>query len=300
MTVVTEFPIETRWLPDPLRTRGMSTAELRGAFLLEKLFVPDALRLVQCDLDRAVVGAAMPAKHSLPLEKCSQLGSEYFTERRELGVINIGGPGTVVVDETLYRLETRHGLYIGRGTRKIVFDKVTPENGGGLTSAPSAAGLAPDFPCFYFVSYPAHQAYPTRHISLSDAEATELGTVEEANRRVIRKYIRPPAVNSCQLVMGLTELAAGSVWNTMPPHVHPRRSEIYMYFDFPDGDLVLHNFGQPDETRHLIVRSRQAVLSPGWSIHAGVGTRSYAFIWAMGGENQEFGDMCAVAKEDLR
>lgn len=253
----------------------MTTAELRQAFLVESLFAPGELRMVYVDVDRAIAGAAAPTREPLALGTSKELASEYFAERREIGVINVGGPGTVTVDGEAFALERRDGLYIGRGSRDIRFE--------------SADAMAPAL--LYFVSYPAHAGYPTRRLTLADAGDVHLGAVADANVRTIHKYIHPAGAQSCQLVMGLTELEVGSVWNTMPPHTHERRSEVYLYFDIDDEALVFHMMGAPEETRHVVVRNRQVVLSPSWSIHCGVGTRRYSFVWAMGGENQDFDDM---------
>jgi len=267
--------METRYLPDPRRFATLTTAELRQAFLVEALFAPGELRMVYVDVDRAIVGAAAPTREPLALGTSKELASQYFAERREVGVINIGAAGAVTVDGEAHVLERRDGLYIGRGSRDIHFE--------------SADAMAPAL--FYFVSYPAHAAYPTRRLTMADAGDVKLGTEADANVRTIHKYIHPGGAQSCQLVMGLTELEVGSVWNTMPPHTHERRSEVYLYFDIDDDALVFHFMGAPEETRHVVVRNRQVVLSPSWSIHCGVGTRRYSFIWAMGGEKQDFDDM---------
>jgi 4-deoxy-L-threo-5-hexosulose-uronate ketol-isomerase len=206
------------------------------------------------------------------------MASEYFAERREVGVINIGGEGVVTVDAKRYDVRHADALYIGRGARQIVFSSATP-------TTPAQ---------FYFVSYPAHAPYPTRHVPFESAQSVRLGSQRDANLRTINKLIHPGAFTTCQLVMGLTRLEEGSVWNTMPPHTHQRRSEVYMYFDLPSTALVFHFMGAPGETRHIVVRNGQAVLSPSWSIHTGVATQAYSFIWAMGGENQVFDDMDGV------
>jgi 4-deoxy-L-threo-5-hexosulose-uronate ketol-isomerase len=271
------------YLPDPASFARMSTAEIRRRFLLDNLFASSRIELFHTDLDRAVIGTAVPNGGLLALEAPSELVSEYFLQRRELGVINIGGTGFVRVDGQDYRLEHRDGLYVGRGNRQIEFG--------------SSDSMTPAF--FYLVSYPAHASHPIKHICACEAESTSLGNPGTANRRTINKYIRPPAIESCQLTMGVTDLEEGSVWNTMPAHLHPRRSEIYMYFDLPEDAVVFHCMGEPDETRHIVVRNRQAVLSPGWSIHCAAGTAPYSFIWAMGGENREFSDMDAIPMNKL-
>jgi 4-deoxy-L-threo-5-hexosulose-uronate ketol-isomerase len=271
------------YLPDPASFARMSTAEIRRAFLLDNLFEPGGIRLFSAPVDRAVIGAAVPNARPLALHAPGELASEYFTQRRELGVINIGGPGLVRVEGRDYQLASRDGLYVGRGNRQVEF--------GSIESGTPAL--------FYLVSYPAHASYPTKQIRQSETESTSFGSATTANRRTIHKYIYAPAVETCQLTMGLTELGEGSVWNTMPVHRHPRRTEIYLYFDLPPEAVVFHYLGEPGETRHIVVRNRQVVLSPGWSIHSGSGTARYAFIWTMGGENREFSDMDAVAMEEL-
>jgi 4-deoxy-L-threo-5-hexosulose-uronate ketol-isomerase len=248
--------------------RHLSTAELRQRFLLEDLFAPGAVRLVRTDLDRALVGSAVPDSGRLAL-------AEGMLARRELGVINLGEAGTVTVDGVVHQIGRLDGLYVGRGSQTVDFASEDP-------ARPAA---------FYLLSYPAHAVHATALILAGDAHRTELGDPAQANRRTIRRYIHPGGPASCQLVMGVTELAEGSVWNTFPPHTHDRRTEIYCYFDLPDKGMVLHLMGRSDETRHLIVRDRQAILSPAWSIHSGAGTGAYRFVWGMGGENQEFADM---------
>jgi 4-deoxy-L-threo-5-hexosulose-uronate ketol-isomerase len=271
-------------MPHPDQTRRMTTDELRAAFLVDDLFEPDEVTLRAVDLDRVILGGAVPLDAPLPLEAPAALGAEYFAERREIGVLSIGGAGRVRVDGDTHALGTRDMLYIGRGSRDVVFES---------ESADEPAR-------FYLVSYPAHAEHPTRLITRDAAQTAELGGTETANRRVIRKYIHPDGARSAQLVMGITELAEGSVWNTMPAHTHQRRSEVYLYFQLPGDDVVFHFMGMPAETRGLIVRDGEVALSPSWSIHAGCGTRRYTFCWAMGGENQDFGDMQGVAMSDLR
>jgi 4-deoxy-L-threo-5-hexosulose-uronate ketol-isomerase len=212
-----------------------------------------------------------------------EMAADYFCERRELGIINIGGEGEVVVDDKTYSMKHKDALYVGRGSKKIVFKSLNSAN-------PSK---------YYFVSYPAHAEFPTKHASFEDATPVHLGSLATSNERTIYKYIFPDGIKSCQLVMGLTELNEGSVWNTMPVHTHQRRSEIYMYFNLPEDAVVLHLIGKPTETKHIIIRNEQAVLSPSYSIHSGSGTSNYSFIWAMGGENQEFDDMDWVDMKDL-
>ncbi|HJU67478.1 MAG TPA: 5-dehydro-4-deoxy-D-glucuronate isomerase [Gemmatimonadaceae bacterium] len=262
----------------------MTTDELRASFLVPDLFQPGQVTLRAVDLDRVVLGGAVPLRESLRLEAPAAMAAEFFAQRRELGVLNIGASGHVRVDGVSHPMRNRDGLYVGRGARELIFESDSPEQ-------PAR---------FYLVSYPAHVSCPTRHITRERANVTELGTVKQANRRRLYKYIYPGGVESAQLVMGITELEEGSVWNTMPPHTHVRRTEVYLYFDLPDDALVFHFVGEPAETRNVIVRDGQVALSPAWSIHAGCGTTSYTFCWAMGGENQEFADMQMVAMRDLR
>ncbi|MFB0516553.1 MAG: 5-dehydro-4-deoxy-D-glucuronate isomerase [Candidatus Neomarinimicrobiota bacterium] len=269
--------MEIRYLADQVRYQQMNSQELRETFLIQDLFVQDQVSLYYTETDRCVVGSAVPVNQALRLSVGKELASDYFAERREVGIMNIGATGSVVADGTAYELRNREGLYVGRGSKEIVFHSASAEQ-------PAK---------FYLLSYPAHKAYPTKKVGKQQASTVALGSVEKANKRTIFKYIHPASMESCQLVMGLTELEKGSVWNTMPPHTHERRTEIYMYFDLGD-DLLFHFMGAPEQTRHLVVREGQAVVSPSWSIHAGVGTSNYAFIWGMGGENQEFDDMDGI------
>jgi 4-deoxy-L-threo-5-hexosulose-uronate ketol-isomerase len=276
--------MDVRFSTDPRSLKTMTTQDLRSLFLMTTLFEPDATPMVYSDIDRSITGSAVPVHGPLALlSSKKEMAADYFTERREVGVINIGGMGNIIVDGTAFTLGKQDALYIGKGSKEVLFH--------------SAA--ADDPACYYFVSYPAHTAYPTTLIKETDAEHTALGSVNDANKRTINKYIHPRGVKSCQLVMGLTSLDAGSVWNTMPVHTHQRRSEVYMYFNLPEQAAVFHLMGEPAETRHIVVRNRQAVLSPSWSIHSGVATQNYSFIWAMGGENQVFEDMDGVTMTGL-
>jgi len=275
--------METRYSVDNVRYQRMTTDELRSSFLVDNLFQQAEITLLYSNVDRVIIGSAAPVERKLTLSSAKELAAEYFTQRREMGVINVGGRGKVTVDGKEFRMENRDGLYIGRGSRVIEFE----------TAARQSPAL------FYLLSYPAHCDYPTVHAKKADAEAVNLGSKNEANERTIYKYIHPGGIQSCQLVMGFTELAKGSVWNTMPVHTHERRMEVYFYFDIPDGAVVFHLMGKPSETRHIVIRNRQAVISPSWSIHAGAGTSSYTFIWGMGGENQDFGDVQHVDIENL-
>ncbi len=262
----------------------MTTGELRETFLLEDLFAPGEIELVYWETDRAVIGSIVPTQTPLRLETAAPLASQYFCERREVGIINIGAPGNIRVDGTVYSVDEGGCLYIGRGCREVVFASSHPEN-------PAK---------FFLLSYPAHTSYPTTVAQQSDATQLHLGAPETANQRTIFQYIHENGIKSCQLVMGFTRLETGSVWNTMPPHTHSRRSEVYLYFDVPQDAAVVHLMGPGDETRHLMLHAQQAVLSPIWSIHSGCGTRAYSFIWAMGGENQRFDDMDIVPAAELK
>ncbi len=266
---------------DRFSIRRMTTQELRDRFVIENLFQQGKVNLVYTNVDRAVVGGIVPLEEPLELKGSREMACAYFCERREAGIINLGGAGSIVVDGTTHVMGSRECLYIRRGSRGILCASDNP-------TAPAQ---------FYLVSYPAHTDYPTTKAALKDANHIELGSSAESNRRTIHQFIRPGFIRSCQLVMGFTELHGGSVWNSFPPHTHARRTEVYCYFDLPENGLVMHFLGEPDETRHVAVQEKQVVLSPAWSVHCGAGTGSYAFVWAMGGENQEFDDMdkCDVA-----
>jgi 4-deoxy-L-threo-5-hexosulose-uronate ketol-isomerase len=271
-------------MADPVRYSRMTTAELRETFLLDQLFQPGALDCAYVDLDRAVVGSAVPTTAALKLETYPELRAEYFLERRELGVLNIGGAGSMIVDGVTFDLDKLSCLYIGRGSKSVEFTSKSPEN-------PAS---------FYLLSYSAHAEYPTRLVQFSDLEGLKLGAAETCNKRTIYKAIHKEGIRSCQLVMGFTLLDPGSNWNTMPPHTHMRRSEIYLYFDIDPAHAVVHLMGPPHETKHLLIADKQVVVSPGWSIHAGVGTKNYIFCWGMGGENQDYTDMDAATIAELR
>ena len=269
---------------DRERYRRMTTSELREAYLIDNMFVPGEVTLCYTDVERSVVGSAIPTSEALTLPVHKELAADYFAQRREIGVLNIGSPGTVLVDGESYEMDSRDSLYIGRGSKEVEF----------------MSASADDPALFYFVSYPAHKEYPTKLVKRSDANRLEMGSPEDCNDRVINQSLIPGIVDTCQLVMGFTELAPGSNWNTMPVHTHRRRTEVYMYFDLADDQCVFHLMGEPDETRSLVVRNGQAVASPSWSIHSGAGTKNYTFCWAMGGENQEFPDMDHVLTKDIR
>jgi 4-deoxy-L-threo-5-hexosulose-uronate ketol-isomerase len=275
--------MDVRYPPDPKSFERMNTAEIRQSFLLDDLFLPGELKLVYSHVDRMVIGSAVPTGASLRLEAGPELAADYFAQRREIGAINIGGQGSIRVDGQDYTMANRDVLYIGRGSREIEFSTADANN-------PAR---------FYLVSLPAHTSYPTQLAKQEEAEPVRLGSQAESNQRIIYKCIHAQGIQSCQLVMGFTELAEGSVWNTMAAHTHERRSEVYMYFDLPEDAVVFHLIGQGHETRHVVVRNSQAVISPSWSLHAGAGTRNYTFVWAMGGENQEFSDMDAIGMNEL-
>jgi 4-deoxy-L-threo-5-hexosulose-uronate ketol-isomerase len=273
-----------RYLPTPLETERLTTEELRERFLVTGLLVPGESRIELIDLDRVVLGGVVPLERPLALEAAEELAARSLTERRELGVLNVGGAGRVSVDGASHALARRDMVYVGRGVHDVVF----------------SSDRADDPARFFLVSYPAHAEHPTVRIAAGDADSAELGTAQRANRRRLARYVHPGGARSAQLVMGVTSLHDGSVWNTMPPHTHVRRTEIYLYFDLPADGVVFHLVGAPEATRHLVVRDGEVALSPSWSIHAGCGTTSYSFCWAMGGENQEFGDMQAVDAARLR
>ena len=272
--------IPTRCLPRAEELDRLSSSSLRDSFLAENLFAPGELRILATDLDRLTVGAAMPIG-ALRLPPCREFGTSYFTERRELGIINIGAPGAVRVGAEFFTLDLLDCLYVGIGESEISFESTTGEP-----------------PAFYFLSCPAHRKHPTAKVARGQAQSALLGSPASASSRRLNKCIHPGGIPSCQLVMGFTELEPGSVWNTMPAHTHSRRSEIYFYFDLGEN-MVVHLYGTPANTRHLIVRDRQAVLSPPWSLHAGAGTANYRFIWGMAGENQSFEDIDPIAPGSL-
>jgi 4-deoxy-L-threo-5-hexosulose-uronate ketol-isomerase len=276
--------MEIRHAVHPDQVALFDTTELREHFLVQSLFVPGELKMVYTHYDRLMVGGACPVEELVLEADPALIGAAFLLERREMGVINIGAPGAVTVDGTRHPLGPKDGLYIGRGSRQVSFSSVDPQR-------PAR---------FYINSAPAHGSHPTQAVTPAAAAPVQLGSMEKSNRRTIRKYIHPDGIRSCQLVMGMTTLEAGSVWNTMPVHTHPRRIEAYLYFDLPQDEVVMHVMGEPHETRHLVVRDGEAVLSPSWSIHSGVGTCAYTFIWGMAGENQTFTDMDAVPMTALK
>ena len=273
-----------RYLPSPHESARMTPDELRIHFLVSGLFVPGEVRIEMIDLDRVTLGGAVPLAEPIRLVPPEAFAASSFTERRELGILNIGGPGTVTVDGAAHPTAKLDMVYVGRGGHEVT-----------LASADARA------PARYFlVSYPSHAEHPTLRIAAGDADASELGTQAKANRRRLARYIHQGGARSSQLVMGVTALHEGSVWNTMPPHTHVRRTEIYLYFDVPADAVVFHMLGTPDATQHVVVREGEVALSPSWSIHAGCGTSNYTFCWAMGGENQEFADMQGFDMTTLR
>jgi 4-deoxy-L-threo-5-hexosulose-uronate ketol-isomerase len=265
-----------------------TTEEIRREFLIENLFVPDQVVPVYSHVDRMVTLGVMPVDEKVPLDKGIDIwhnfGTRYFLERRELGLFNVGGCGRVTVDGTVYELGYKDCLYITMGAENVVFETADPK-------APAK---------FYMVSAPAHTSYETRLIRIADAAKKPLGSMETSNKRVINQFIHPDVLKTCQLSMGMTVLDPGSVWNTMPAHMHERRMEVYFYFEVPEGNVVFHMMGEGQETRHIVMGNEQAVISPSWSIHAGAGTSNYTFIWAMGGENQAFDDMDVIPTPELR
>lgn len=277
--------MEIRYAAHPEAVKQYDTARLRDEFLIEQLFVADRLTLCYSHVDRFIVGGAVPVKGTVKLEADAKtMGAATFLERREIGIINVGAQGTVTVDGQAYVMNAKDCLYVGRGAKEVVF----------------ASDNAAEPAKYYLNSTPAHQTYPTVKAAISEATPAHLGSLDTSNERTIYKYIHGGGIQSCQLVMGMTLLKKGSMWNTMPCHTHNRRSEVYFYFDMPEDGVVFHLMGEPQETRHVVVRNEQGVISPSWSIHSGVGTNSYTFIWGMAGENQVFDDMDAVAMKDLR
>lgn len=274
---------ESRYASSPQAVKKFDNQELRDEFLIDNLMQRDKVVLVYTHYDRYIAGSAVPS-NSLKLETIDPLKAEYFLERRELGIINVGGNGSVTVDGTSYDLGLKDALYIGRGAKEVVFLSEDSDN-------PAK---------FYLNSAPAHTSYPTKKVSLAEANKIELGSLETANHRTVNQMIIGGVVTTCQLQMGMTELRTGSVWNTMPAHVHDRRMEVYFYLDVPEGQSVCHFMGQPQETRHIWMQNHQAVISPPWSIHSGSGTSNYTFIWGMAGENLDYGDMDVAKITELR
>ncbi|MWB98455.1 5-dehydro-4-deoxy-D-glucuronate isomerase [Agromyces sp. MMS17-SY077] len=273
-----------RYATNPAQIPGMTTADLRETYLVPDVFVPGEVTVVYTHHDRIVLGGAVPDGGTLALTGYPEIRSEYFLEHRELGIVNVGGAGTVTADGEVYELVTGACLYLGRGIRDVVFEDAGVGSGAQ----------------FYLFSAPAHTAYPAALVSPGEGTVRELGDQVTSNRRTLNQYIHENGVQSCQIVMGVTQLHPGSMWNTMPAHTHDRRTECYLYFDVPADARVIHLLGERDETRHLVVADRQAVISPSWSLHSGVGTAAYSFVWAMAGENQAFDDMDAAPVTELK
>jgi 4-deoxy-L-threo-5-hexosulose-uronate ketol-isomerase len=274
---------EVRFSNHPDDARHYGTEKLRDEFLVEKIMVPGEINLVYSMNDRYIVGGAVPATE-LELTTIDPLKSEYFCDRRELGIINVGGPATIRVDNADHNLDFKDALYVGAGSQRIIMTSHDARHPARL----------------YFNSAPAHQSYPTKRVTLEDADSVEMGAPEQSNARRINKLLVNSVVETCQLQMGMTELKPGSVWNTMPPHLHDRRMEAYFYFEVPDGQAICHFMGDPGETRHIWMKNEQAVISPPWSIHSAAGTSNYIFIWGMAGENLDYGDMDVIQPDELR
>lgn len=275
---------EVRFASNPVDFKSFDTERLRREFLIENVMMDGEINLVYTNYDRFIVGGAVPTNKALKLETIEPLKAEFFLQRRELGIINVGGEGLVSVDGEEYPVKNKEALYVGMGNKEVAFsskDSKSPAH-------------------FYLNSAQAHAAYPVKLVTLQDAEVANMGSMESSNERQINKLIVNSVVRTCQLQMGMTELKKGSVWNTMPPHVHDRRMETYFYFEVPEEGAVCHFMGQPDETRHIWVKNEQAVVSPNWSIHSGAGVGSYIFIWGMAGENLDYGDMNFAQAQDLK
>ncbi|WP_300362179.1 5-dehydro-4-deoxy-D-glucuronate isomerase [Fusobacterium sp.] len=276
--------MEIRYASSNKDAKSYDTKRLREEYLIQDLFTIDNIKLVYSHYDRIIVGGVYPVTKGLKLEGGKELGSSFFLERRELGVINVGGPGKMILDKVEYEINNKDAIYIGMGVEEIEFLSIDPKN-------PAK---------FYLNSAPAHHKYPTIKIGLEDARKVKLGSTKTSNKRTINQYIHPDVCQSCQLVMGMTMLEDGSTWNSMPCHTHDRRMEVYFYFDMDEDTRIFHLMGEPTETRHIVMKKDEAVISPSWSIHSGVGTASYTFIWGMVGENQIFTDMDHVSMEILR
>jgi 4-deoxy-L-threo-5-hexosulose-uronate ketol-isomerase len=276
--------MDIRYAIHPDQMKLLDTTAMRKHFLIDNLFEKDKTSMVYSHVDRIIVGGACPVATELKLEVTKELGVDFFLQRREMGIINVGSKGTVSVDSKEHILENKECLYVGMGPKKVSFRSSDKKN-------PSK---------FYFNSTPAHSPYPLVKVSTKNAQHLQLGTPEQSNVRTINQFIHPKVLNSCQLVMGMTALEPKSMWNTMPCHTHDRRMEVYFYFDLPGDALVFHLIGEPKETRHIVVRNEQAVISPSWSLHSGVGTSHYTFIWGMAGENQTFTDMDDIPMSELK
>ena len=276
--------IQLRYAGHPDDVKNWGTEQLRREHLVTPLFEDNTVNMVYTLYDRMVAGGAMPAGERLKLEPVDEVRAAFFLHRRELGIFNVGGPGRVTCGDNVYSLAYKEALYLGSGDREVFFESID-------SASPSL---------FYFNSAPAHKNYPDRKVTKDDAIIAEMGSMESANHRIINKMIVREVLGTCQLQMGMTELKPGSVWNTMPPHTHGRRMEVYFYFEVPEGDAICHFMGQPTETRHLWMKNNEAVISPQWSIHAATATSSYSFIWGMAGENLDYGDQDFFRQTDLR
>ncbi|TCN59571.1 5-dehydro-4-deoxy-D-glucuronate isomerase [Flavobacterium circumlabens] len=275
---------ESRYAISPKEAKQMDTETLRTNFLIDNLFEADKVNLTLSHYDRFIVGGVMPKNQKLALPNPDNLKADYFLERREVGIINVGGKGIVTADAKQYEIDFKEALYLGKGIKEVFFESLD-------ANSPAK---------FYLNSAPAHQTYPSKKITTQDAEIVQLGSMETANHRIIKKLIVNSVVETCQVQMGMTELKSGSVWNTMPAHVHDRRMEVYLYLDIPENQAVCHFMGEPQETRHIWMDNNQAVISPNWSIHSGAGTSNYTFIWGMTGENLDYGDMDVCKITELR
>lgn len=275
---------ETRYAASPREVKRLDTQQLREEFLIENIMKPGQICLTYSHYDRYIAGSAIPSAKDLKLEPIEPLKADYFLERRELGVINVGGAGIIQVDGKDFELDFKDALYVGRGSKEVIFKSKDASN-------PAK---------FYINSAPAHRANPTVKITLKDAKKLELGSLETSNHRIVNQMIVSEVVDTCQLQMGMTELKKGSIWNTMPAHTHDRRMEVYFYFEVPENQSVCHFMGPTSETRHIWMQNEQAVISPPWSIHSGAGTSSYTFIWGMAGENLDYNDMDGCKITEIR
>ena len=275
---------DVRYANHPEDSKRYDTTELRKHYHIAKVFTPDEINLTYSHQDRIIAGGIMPVHTEVKLETCKELAAPYFLARRELGAINVGGDGVIVLDGVEYPMNNRDGLYVGMGTKELIFKSLDAAN-------PAK---------FYINSCPAHRTCPTVHIPMDKARYNHLGGQATVNERILRQYIHPAVCESCQLSMGMTALLPGNVWNTMPSHTHERRMEVYFYFDLGEDDVVFHLMGQPQETRTIIMKNEQAVISPSWSIHAGFATKNYTFIWGMCGENKTYTDMDTIKVTDLK
>ncbi|WP_129714377.1 5-dehydro-4-deoxy-D-glucuronate isomerase [Pedobacter sp. SYP-B3415] len=279
-----KYTFESRWAVSPAEAKAMDTAALRNNFLLPRLFEANQVSLTLSHFDRYITGGAHPVGETLTLPNPPELKADFFLQRRELGIINVGGPAKITADAESWDLDFKEALYIGQGAREVTFTSADAANPAKL----------------YLNSAPAHRNYPNKKVTRHEAEVVELGSAATANHRVINKLLVNSVVETCQLQMGMTELKTGSVWNTMPAHTHDRRMEVYFYFEVPEGQAVCHFMGEPQETRHIWMHNEQAVISPNWSVHSGSGTSNYTFIWGMAGENLDYGDMDHCAITELR